>query len=201
MSLVLSYSPNYFSIDDILASQERTPCKFLTNVPKLGKLNPASEDDDLAAGTSLELPIWLVQPLSSGRHAIIAADLPRIYTEPYREILKADPVAVDLHKFNLYFYEFGLYAKSFDIRGDVATTLIYTFITRFRKIMDLADNMGLDPLINDGLDMLERGLFFEGHKARTKLNNWLIQTGMQLEAANMVTNHKKRKRVNLEDII
>lgn len=28
--------PNYFAIDDILATQERTPCKFVVNVPALG---------------------------------------------------------------------------------------------------------------------------------------------------------------------
>lgn len=33
-----SYFPNYFSVDDILATQERIPCKFLQNVPKLGNL-------------------------------------------------------------------------------------------------------------------------------------------------------------------
>lgn len=33
----ITYTPNYFSIEDILATQERTPCRFVTNVPKLGK--------------------------------------------------------------------------------------------------------------------------------------------------------------------
>lgn len=36
MPLPVAYSPNYFSIDDILATQERTPCKFLVDVPKMG---------------------------------------------------------------------------------------------------------------------------------------------------------------------
>lgn len=37
MKLPHSYVPNYFSIDDILATQERVPCKFLCDVPKLGE--------------------------------------------------------------------------------------------------------------------------------------------------------------------
>lgn len=38
MSLNFGYSPNYYSLEDILATQERVPCKFLQNVPRMGKL-------------------------------------------------------------------------------------------------------------------------------------------------------------------
>ncbi|XP_065168669.1 DNA replication complex GINS protein PSF3 [Atheta coriaria] len=197
MPLLQSYSPNYFCLEDIIATQERLPCRFLTTIPKLGKLNSASEDDDLAAGTALELPLWLAQSLTSGRQAIVSAELPRIFTEPYREILKADPNAVNLHKWNINFYEFGFYAKSLDQRREVANILIYTFTTRFKKLMDLADNVGTDPTVENGLDMLECTLFKSGHNARMKLNHWLMESHMQLEASHMVTNHKKRKHVNL----
>lgn len=37
MSLNFGYSPNYYSLEDILATQERVPCKFLQNVPRMGK--------------------------------------------------------------------------------------------------------------------------------------------------------------------
>lgn len=36
MPFVQSYSPNYFSLDDILVTQERIPCKFLANIPGMG---------------------------------------------------------------------------------------------------------------------------------------------------------------------
>ncbi|KRT81836.1 hypothetical protein AMK59_5939 [Oryctes borbonicus] len=202
MHLQSAYTPNYFAIDDILATQERTPCKFLVNVPKLGvKLNPASEKDDIQPGTSLELPMWLVQPLGSGRQPVVSVELPRMYKEAYREVLKADPNAVDLHKFSLYFYELGAYAKEFDSRGDVAEILLHSFKGRFRKIMDLAHNTASDSTTQDSLDMLERMLYNDGHKARMKLNAWLISSGIPLVAANMVINHRKRKRVDIEDII
>lgn len=38
MALNPSYCPNLYSIDDILATQERTPCEFLVTVPKMGIL-------------------------------------------------------------------------------------------------------------------------------------------------------------------
>ena len=65
--------------------------------------------------------------------------------------------------------------------------------------MDLAENTTSDPTVHDKLDSLEKTLFTVGQKARIKLNNWLTQTGMQLQAAEMVTNHKKRKLVHMED--
>ncbi|XP_050305991.1 DNA replication complex GINS protein PSF3 [Anthonomus grandis grandis] len=196
MPLRLSYQPNYYSIEDILATQERTPCKFLQEVPRMGKLNPSTEEKDLKAGTELELPIWLVSEISTGRQPVVAPELPKIYKEAYREILKADASAVDLHKFNLYFYEFGSKIKHFDKKGDVHDILLHTFITRFRLIMDLAHNTESDPTIQQKLDMLERKLFKEANVAKTKLNTWLLESGVELKAGNMVTNHRKRKRVD-----
>lgn len=69
--------------------------------------------------------MWLVLSLSSGRQPLVAPELPRVYKEGYREILKADPCAVDLHKFGLFFYELGAYARKFDTRDDVSKILIH----------------------------------------------------------------------------
>lgn len=91
----------------------------------VGKLNPSTDEKDLKAGTELELPLWLVLDASLGRQMIVAPELPKIYREAYREILKADASAVDLHKFNLYFYELGSYVKHFDRRGDVHNILLH----------------------------------------------------------------------------
>lgn len=73
--------------------------------------------------------MWLAEHLSAGRHPIIAVDLPRIYKEGYREILKADACAVDLYKLGLYFYEHGSYVKQFDARGDVSKVLLEVSFT------------------------------------------------------------------------
>lgn len=95
----------------------------------LGKLNSASESDNLKAGTVLELPLWLCQELSAGRHPVVSIDLPKIYKEAYREILKADPCAVDLHKLNLYFFELGSHVKHLDSKGDVEKVLLQVSTT------------------------------------------------------------------------
>ncbi|KAJ8912866.1 hypothetical protein NQ315_007998 [Exocentrus adspersus] len=200
MPLPTSYYPSYYSIDDILATQERVPCKFLVNVPKMGILNPSAAETDLEVGTSLELPLWLVSEMSTGRQPIVQLELPKIFKQTYQEILKADACAVDLHKFNLYFYELGSYVKHFDSHGDVHSILLHTFKTRFRQLLDLADNSISDPSVQQKLDTLERKVFKEGCNARTKLNEWLVQSGVTMEAANMVVNHKKRKRIDIQGL-
>lgn len=69
--------------------------------------------------------MWLVQHLGRGRQPVVSVDLPRTYKEAYREILKADPKAVNLYKFGVHFYELGSYVKEFDNKKDVAEILIH----------------------------------------------------------------------------
>lgn len=76
--------------------------------------------------------------------------------------------------------------------------LLQTFRTRFKHLMDLADNSRRDPTVFQRLDVLERDLFKDANAARVKLNEWLAETGATLCAADMVVNYKKRKRVDLD---
>nr|CAD7408558.1 unnamed protein product [Timema cristinae]CAD7426426.1 unnamed protein product [Timema monikensis] len=197
-----SYFPNYFSIDDILATQERLPCKFQMKVHRLGFLDPSSESEDIAEGTSIELPYWLARSLCSQRRQIVTVEIPKIYKEAYREILKADPCVVDLHKLEIYFYEFGSYLARLNHQDSqpIGAMLVQTFKDRFRQVMDWAQNSGADPLIAQRLDALERQLFSEGRQSRARLNCWLNTGSSQLLAADMVVSHKKRKLVELEGL-
>lgn len=78
--------------------------------------------------------MWLIQQLARGRQPVVAVDLPQMYQEAYREVLKADPRAVNLHKFGLYFYELGSYAKEFDNKREVGDILIHVSIpNRFKN--------------------------------------------------------------------
>lgn len=62
--------------------------------------------------------------------------------------------------------------------------------------MDLAQNLENNPLVYQKLDMLERRIYKDGHAAAMRLNHWLLESVAPMQAANMVTNHKKRKRVD-----
>lgn len=66
--------------------------------------------------------------------------------------------------------------------------------------MDLANNSISDPSVQQQLDTLEKSIFKDGYNARMKLNHWLVQSEAALEAANMVVNHKKRKRIETQDM-
>lgn len=196
----MSIIPEFYSVSNILATQEKVPCTFLQNVPKLGtELNPSSETSELASGSNLELPLWLANDLAvAGRNPVVNIDMPKIFQETYQEILKADAKAVDLHKLNMYFYEFGSEIKKFDRRNQVGYILIHAFKTRFKYLMDLAENADDNPHIVQKLENLEKKLFKECFEARHKLNNWLKESGVPIETAKTVVNHKKRKRIEME---
>lgn len=89
-----------------------------------GFLDPSAAEDDLKAGTNVEIPLWLAESLYSRRPPLVTVDLPKIYKDSYREILNADACTVDMHKLSQYFYEFGCYIAKHDIKGEVASTLI-----------------------------------------------------------------------------
>ena len=62
-----SYCPNYFSVEDILATQERVPCQVQEDLTNLGFLDPGSDSQHLPRGTKLELPLWMVEGLKSNK--------------------------------------------------------------------------------------------------------------------------------------
>lgn len=87
-------------------------------------MDPSSDNENLTAGTVIELPFWLADALSSKRPPLVTIEVPKVYKEAYREILKADASAVDLHKLGMFYYDFGCYLAVFDPKGDVGNSLV-----------------------------------------------------------------------------
>jgi len=192
-----SYCPNYFSIEDILSSQGRVPCKFEHPVPNMGYLDSSSGNKDLIVGTKLELPVWLARSLSSSRKHIVSTQLPQIYRDKYREIMKADATVMDLHKMGPHFYELGqhLLPLAGPEADQLAQTLSGTLRDRLRDIMDTAQNSLADDAASKiiKLDELERGLFKAGQKALKEHQLWLTRRAHILTTSDMVDKHNKRK--------
>ncbi|XP_032519864.2 DNA replication complex GINS protein PSF3 [Danaus plexippus] len=188
---------NYLSITDILVTNEKVPCKFLHDLPKMGFMDPSATEDDLKAGTNVEIPIWLAESLHARRPPLVSVELPKIYKETYREILNADACTVDMHKLGQYFYELGCYIAKYDIKGEVATTLMDTFKQRFRMILSASvstDSItALQPLSTSERDRTAGAVVTE--KA---LSGWLKRGDCPLTTATMVANHRKRKRAEME---
>ncbi|GFY66104.1 DNA replication complex GINS protein PSF3 [Trichonephila inaurata madagascariensis] len=191
----------YFSIDDILATNERIPCKFEVDVNKLGFLDPSSGNQDLAKGTKLEMPLWMAQALH--RKRLITMDIPRMYREAYREILNADATVVDLHKIGPYFYHLGLYLSRFAHQDseEICRMLNQTFRNRFRQLMDTSQNSLEEDatILTANLDRTEVALFNLGHKSLLDLKNWQNRKSQKILTADLVMNHKKRKRAIMDN--
>ena len=157
-----SHSPdNYFSLEDILASQERVPITIMQDLPKLGFLDPSSvhqtDPTNLAAGSKLELPLWMAKALKGRRR--IQVELPETWTPSQRQIINADPNVVDLHMLGPDFYQSGLHVLKLISDGqnleseaeEVGNVLVDTLTRRFRGIMDASANAeARDTLVNTG---------------------------------------------------
>lgn len=68
--MITSYNPNYFSLEDIIVTQERIPCTVETRLVGMGNLDPSSIDADLEVGKKVEFPLWYAMnfDVSRARH-------------------------------------------------------------------------------------------------------------------------------------
>lgn len=200
MALSYSYRPDYFSVPDILCTEERLSCKIETMMPGLGYLDPSSETEDLPIGAKLELPVWMALPMTEMNSRIISIEIPKIYRETYREILQADAGAITLSKWNPFFYELGMQLRKFPNRESEIITpmLLQTFRFRLRLLINWAQNPTPDLMLSLQLPRLERDLYLLGRKHRTILNKWLKKGSKIIETSEMAQNLRKRKRSDFE---
>lgn len=204
--LASSHSPNnYFSLEDILASQERIPVTTKQDLPQLGFLDPQShyqiDPNNLAAGTSLELPLWMVKGLTTRRAQV---ELPKTWSLSQRQIINADPNVVDLHKLGPHFYQTGCHiqrqisgSQNLDEEAEaIGTILVDTLTKRFRGIMDASANAAAqDTLTNtESLDSIERGLYHVGQSSKRLGDAWNSRTTGQIHTSSIVQKHRKLKR-------
>lgn len=193
------FSENYFSIDDILSSEQRIPCQFELPVYRLGFLDPSANKEHLDTGTKLELPFWLAKVLCTRKKHIVTVELPKAYRETQRDILSADARIVDLYKLGPFYYSLGVKLLCFEHleRSDLSKSLLETFLNRFRLIMDSSQNAFLSdttPLMSK-LDETERQLFHVGQKAQGDFEKWERGLCLKINTSNIVHNNRKRKRL------
>ena len=192
-------SDSYFSITDILVSEERIQCEIQQILPNLGFLSPAAKDGDLKPGQKLDLPLWLASALSTKREVFVACETPKIYRDSYREILQADACAVELNKLNHHYYELGLQLPqlSEDERRKLPEFLLDVFKSRFRIIMDSEQNPFSVVTMRGQLSVLERKLLGQGTIGRQQLLNWLNKGVKNIKTSNVLSNIRKRKRMEI----
>merc|ERR1719309_1830519 len=191
-----SYYPDYFSIEDILATQERVPVEVTEDLPDVGFLDPGADNKDLMRGTRLELPYWCVEGLRSGR-TYLNPEVPKTYKEVFREIMNADAAVVDLHKFGPYYYEFGRHLiKMAGGEGSaIGESITQTFKQRFPIIIDSSGNATDSDTLKETAktDQLERLLYRQGQAAKVGMEGWLTRKTGLINTSYMVSQHRKRK--------
>ena len=159
--VLASSSNNYFSLDDILASQERIPLTIKHDIAHLGFLDPQShhqaDPSILMTGTKLEVPLWMAKDFKSRGRAKL--ELPPTWNLRQRQITSADPNVLDLHKLGPYFYQTGCHILKHISEGqnldheaeEISHILVDTLTKRFRKVMDASANAeAQDTLTNTG---------------------------------------------------
>ncbi|XP_050423784.1 DNA replication complex GINS protein PSF3 [Adelges cooleyi] len=186
--------PHYFSIDAIMAAQEKIPCRFTKKIESIGFLDfslPEKEDED--SDPKVELPLWMVKVFLAEKS--IQFDMPKAYNEIYRGVLIADPNVVDLFKLCKHFYLFGKFLSQLEHREayEVRQVLIRTFVNRFKQTMDWAQNIEDNQPCFNRLDCIERKIFDDARVAQQQLNTYLLEGSGQMEIASMILNYKKRK--------
>lgn len=70
-----------------------------------------------------------------------------------------------------------------------------SFKERFRVILDWADSCTVEVRKMQMLDVSERALLQQAHRASMLLNEWLIEGVTSLQPALMVSNLRKRKLI------
>ncbi|CAL8082573.1 unnamed protein product [Orchesella dallaii] len=182
-----SFSPSYFALEDILASQTRVPCKTEMNLANCGFLDPSQENKDLAAGTQVELPIWAARVMSKQKRAFVSLRMPKFYSESYREVLKAEPAVVDLNKMGPHYYQSALQLCTLpsDEADKIAESLpdilqkrviamadSYSLHRSVKSTDDISNQLG-NSLKFHNMDPLEVEIFNNSKNASEELDDWL----------------------------
>jgi len=196
------YNPNYFSLEDILVTQERVSVTVQGDLQKLGFLDPSSEDEVLRGNTKLDVPLWVVDGMNAGRKTYMSAQVPKTLKETQREILLADPNIVNLHRIGPHYFEFGRHVmKHCPQEGEIiGESIKNAFKSRFLNIVDAAQNCRDEETLTEmsKMDDLERSLFKKGYGKRKEMDCWKRREVYKIKTASMVINHKKRKALAME---
>ncbi|KAI1904546.1 hypothetical protein AGOR_G00006750 [Albula goreensis] len=193
---------NFLSLDDILLSHERLPCRTESAFPRLGFLEKSSDNRDISEGTKMEMPLWLAKGLYERTRRVLSVELPKVYREGWRTVFSADPTVVDLHKMGPYYYGLGSQLLHFHNpeNAEIAQTVLQTFIGRFRRTMDSAQNAYNEDTsaLVEPLDSLERALFKVGQNGLNAFQRWEMGRASHLTASSLVVNYRKRKITDLQ---
>lgn len=124
----------YLDIDNVLAEDERVPCKFSIDADRLGHLNPSAEgENDLQKDVVVELPMWLGRAFSDRN--MVSLEIPKHYGGKMRDAILAGASSINLRDFSYYYIEVGLKLSKTLRDEDLLRTMRKAFCgERFRSL-------------------------------------------------------------------
>ncbi|KAF9534432.1 GINS complex Psf3 component [Crepidotus variabilis] len=184
---------DYFSVDAILAENQKIQCTFKQEILGMGHLGGGSERN-IAIQSKVQMPIWMAYTIIYSDWAEFNIPVP--FGSRVRNALKAEPCSVRLS--NLVgagglWYGFGktiMDILSEEQAKEMSETLTKTFKGRLVEVVDQAQHFaalgqagaggsaGNSPqAFREGLDTTERELFSLAQQSAKRTKNWYEESG------------------------
>ncbi|KAF8592374.1 GINS complex, Psf3 component [Ramaria rubella] len=184
---------DYYSIDAILASNQKLQCIFRVDVPELGYLDGGT-DEDIKVNTKIQLPYWLASILLIADYTDFT--IPAPFSSRVKNALDAEPRSVRLSALvggGGQWYGFGKMIAQLLEDGpaeDMSKMLMNTYRRRLVDVMDQAQHFGgsansvgagarsgdTGAEFREGLEATERELFSLAQENTTRTKQWYEST-------------------------
>ncbi|KAJ7283799.1 hypothetical protein C8J57DRAFT_1293614 [Mycena rebaudengoi] len=177
---------DYFSIDAILAENQKVGCKFKVDIADMGHLGGGA-DRDITKNSTIQLPIWMI-------YTVLLSDWAQMVVPPafgikVRNALKAEPCSVRLSSLvgaGGLWYGFGkTIMELLDDKKEMSELLTTTFRKRLVEVIDQAQHFaalgpagGVGPAgdsaqsFREGLEGTERELFALAQEGSKRMKRW-----------------------------
>ncbi|CAN3357433.1 DNA replication complex GINS protein Psf3p [Diutina catenulata] len=173
----------YYDLDDILAVQQKVPCRFNCTVPGLGYLegNPGRA---LEANTKVDLPFWLASVLntisaqddaSQDDYTFLDIEDPEFINTKVLNAIRASATTIDLHKIAQHYYNLVIRWCTMYSQDDLVKTVMEMLRQRAVEINNFASNAN-KSVHNEflySLDEWEKKLYKITSESNKDMREWL----------------------------
>lgn len=142
MAVSCSEGRDYYNVDSILADEVLVPCVLTHGCTGAGQVvDPSSDAPNLAPGTKVELPLWMVPNMA--RRNLIQVGMPIFYGERMRRKIKAGAGCEDLRVRCPYYYTAAERVHAaMDATGSADDSFVdfvaSTFVARYKDLLTKA---------------------------------------------------------------
>ncbi|EEB17677.1 DNA replication complex GINS protein PSF1, putative [Pediculus humanus corporis] len=193
-----SYFPDYFSIEDIMVTQEKVPCVTVVPFSLTGFSIEENDDKHIDENVTINVPLWLAKKLCSRQIKYLKVEVPEMFKQHNIDAYEADPRIIDLYRINPYFFEYGMIYSQIPHKFGTKIREILQKMgkERFKKILNWVMHEMKDPWKMQELDLSEQRILKNGLKGMDMLNEWLHQTQLKIKPSDVVTRLNRSKALD-----